>query len=100
MKMAVNVGEVKTFPNVAPSKAQALKVLEESAEVFSAFETWLKTPSDDYEEPFYLEDMFNECADVITATCNLIAAFGRYDFTPYMQACEQRNRQRGRYDVL
>lgn len=34
--MAVKIGTVKTFPNVIPDKAQALKVLEEAAEVFGA----------------------------------------------------------------
>lgn len=83
---SVNIGEVATFPGVKPDKAQALKVLEEAAEVFGAWQAF-----DDYE-------LFYECADVIQATCNLIAAFGVVDFAPYMEECRTRNEERGRFD--
>lgn len=36
--MAVEIGTVQTFPDVKPDKAQALKVLEEAAEVFGAWQ--------------------------------------------------------------
>lgn len=81
---SVNIGEVATFPGVKPDKAQALKVLEEAAEVFGAWQAF-----DDYE-------LFYECADVIQATCNLVAAFGVSDFAPYMEECRTRNEERGR----
>lgn len=81
---SVNIGEVATFPAVKPDKAQALKVLEEAAEVFGAWQAF-----DDYE-------LFYECADVIQATCNLVAAFGVSDFAPYMEECRTRNEERGR----
>lgn len=81
---SVSIGEVATFPNVLPSKEQALKVLEEAAEVFGAWQAF-----DDYE-------LFYECADVIQATCNLVAAFGVSDFAPYMEECRMRNEERGR----
>lgn len=35
---SVNIGEVATFPNALPGKEQALKVLEEAAEVFGAWQ--------------------------------------------------------------
>lgn len=82
----VNIGEVATFPCVKPDKAQALKVLEEAAEVFGAWQAF-----DDYE-------LFYECADVIQATCNLVVAFGVSDFAPYMEECRIRNEERGRFD--
>ena len=81
---SVNIGEVATFHGVKPDKAQALKVLEEAAEVFGAWQAF-----DDYE-------LFCECADVIQATCNLVAAFGVSDFAPYMEECRTRNEERGR----
>lgn len=83
---SVNIGKVATFPGAKPDKAQALKVLEEAAEVFGAWQAF-----DDYE-------LFYECADVIQATCNLVAAFGISDFAPYMEECRTRNEERGRFD--
>lgn len=35
-------------------------------------------------------------ADVMQATLNLVAALGVEDFRPWMDACERRNRARGR----
>ena len=88
---SVKIGDVATFQHVEKSKAQALKVVEEAAEVFSAWET--------YKTSAMLSSrgaLLNECADVIQATCNLIAALGVEDFVPFMQRCKQRNRERGR----
>lgn len=90
--MSINIGEVETFPDVEPDKAQALKVVEEAAEVFSAWERW----RDAVTPELWLDDIVDECADVIQATCNLLAAFGYKDFRPHMDACAERNRERGR----
>lgn len=88
----VNIGKVATFPGVKPDKAQALKVLEEAAEVFGAWQVF-----DDYEPPsFFAEAVLDECADVIQATCNLVAALGVTDLAPYMEKCRMRNEERGR----
>ena len=89
--MTVTIGEVTTFANTQADKAQVLKVLEESAEVFSAWEDWEHTH--DYE---LLPHLVDECADLITATCNLLAALGVDDMRDAMAACEARNRERGR----
>lgn len=89
---SVNIGKVVTFPGVRADKAQALKVLEEAAEVFGAWQVF-----DHYEPPsFFAEAVLDECADVIQATCNLVAAFGVADFAPYMEECRMRNEERGR----
>lgn len=40
----------------------------------------------------------DECCDVIMATCNLLAALGVTDLTEAMAACEERNKERGRYE--
>ena len=42
--------------------------------------------------------LMDEIADAIQACCNLAAALGVTDLTPYLARCEERNRKRGRYD--
>lgn len=86
----VRVGSVRRFDDVKPDKAQALKPLEEAAEVFGA---WQDTH---LPEDRRREKVLAECADVMQAVLNLVAALGVEDFRPYMKACELRNRARGR----
>ena len=91
---SVSIGEVATFPGVKADKAQALKVLEEAAEVFGAWQQF-----DDGESPALSRWLvLAECADVIQATCNLIAGMGVADFIPYVAMCRTRNEERGRFD--
>lgn len=85
--MAVEIGTVQTFAEVKPDKAQALKVLEEAAEVFGAWQLLRDVDTG---------CLMNECADVIQATCNLLAAYDIQDFTDFMEACRKRNVERGR----
>lgn len=96
----VDVGKVRVFPGVMPSKQQALKIIEEAAEVYAAwqeFDSWKDRPSvSAYEK----QDLLDEIADVIQAACNLASSLGISDLKPYMHKCEQRNRDRGRYDVV
>ena len=94
--MAVEVGTVRTFADVRPDKAQALKVLEEAAEVFGAWQLWDDLDQDEKRDGFNDICLMNECADVIQATCNLVAAYGVTDFTTFMGACRNRNVERGR----
>ena len=99
--MMVRIGNVKTFSEVKPDKAQALKVLEEAAEVVEAWkdhDRFMDTVDFVFGEcqPKTKVALLDECADVIQATCNLIASLGVYDFTEYMRDCEERNRKRGR----
>lgn len=105
---AVSIPPVKAFPDAEASKAQAVKVLEEAAEVLGAFQQFdfwrgagiiddypdidLEGTLDTYEIP-----LVEECCDVIQATCNLLAALGVTDLTDAMAACERRNRERGCY---
>lgn len=101
----VTVPPVRPFAGVAADKANALKVLEEAAEVFGAWQGL-----DRCSRPFTDVDghtadalvglrasLIDECADVIQATCNLLAAFGVTDMSGAMAECERRNRERGRY---
>ena len=94
--MAVEIGTVQTFTDVKPDKAQALKVLEEAAEVFGAWQLWDDLDQDEKGDGFNVICLMNECADVIQATCNLLAAYEVHDFTGFMETCRRRNVERGR----
>ena len=102
----VTIPPVRTFARVEASKAQALKPLEEAAEVFGAWQEC----ANDCESPICREchnarrglcgtyiSLVDECCDVIQATCNLLAAMGVTDLTDAMAACVERNEGRGRY---
>lgn len=99
----VKLTSVRAFPRVAPDKPQALKVLEEAAEVVEAFKR--ADPGDVLPVARQFPDcnkrilpLIDEIADTIQASCNLAAALGVTDLTPYLARCEERNRHRGRYD--
>ena len=85
--MGVRVGTVPTFASTEADKAQAMKVVEEAAEVFGAWQTWV----DGGWSAGDRRALIGECADVIQATCNLLDALGVSDFTPYVDMCRARN---------
>ena len=96
--MSVRIGKVQTFEDARPDKQQALKVVEEAAEVFGAWQAW---DSVDYgtataEEDEAWRHLAGECADVVQAVANLLFALGVEDFRPQMALCAARNRERGR----
>lgn len=94
----IKLGSVRAFPRVMPDKPQALKVLEEAAEVVEALKNLLCASGDvNYNPRMERRDLLNEIADTIQACCNLAAALGVDDMTPYLARCEERNRKRGRY---
>lgn len=95
--MAVEIGTVQTFSGVKADKAQVLKVLEEAAEVFGAWQLWDGLEPGEKCDGFSAGCLMGECADVIQATCNLLAAYGVTDFAAFMEACRKRNVERGRY---
>ena len=86
----LRIGSVRVFDEVEPSKAQALKVVEEAAEVYGA---WQLTHLPDDKRRLQMVD---ECCDTIMTACNLLAAFGVHDLREAMGRCVQRNRDRGR----
>lgn len=92
----VKLTSVRTFPHVAPNKPQALKVLEEAAEVVEAFKQ--RDPRDVTHIGYATANVLDEIADTIQACCNLASALGVTDLTPYLARCEERNRRRGRYE--
>lgn len=98
----VKVGEVLPFPGLKPDKAQALKPLEEAAEVYAAHQDYEDAAAECAHITRIVEDAredeLMEIADCIVSCCNLSHALGCDDLTPYMAACEERNRKRGRYD--
>ena len=104
---AVSIPPVKAFPDAEASKAQAVKVLEEAAEVLGAFKQldfWRGAGIiDDYPDidlegtlDMYEIPLVEECCDVIVATCNLLAALGVTDLTEAMAECERKNDDSGR----
>ena len=103
-RKAVEVGNVAVFREVRPDKAQALKPIEETAEVFGAWQAWDKSRRMDEatgipNSPRTLEArdaLLDECADVVQAVCNLAASLGVRDMTDRMHACRVRNEKRGR----
>ena len=97
--MTVRIGEVETFKSVRPDKAQALKPLEEAAEVFGAWQEWDKarvlTKSEGRIDRCKMA-LLDECADVVQAVCNLVAALCEPNFDGFMEDCQERNVERGR----
>lgn len=98
----VYIGDVKPVWYAKCDREQADKILSEAAEVFGAVDDYAKNEC--CYQGTHLEELMNsfkrkvldECADLITATCGVISALGVDDFSDYMKACEQRNRERGR----
>lgn len=104
----VRIGDVKTFSNVNPDKAQALKPLEEAAEAFGAWQAWNQWNALFIESEYpgidlsgtsevYKKRVIDECCDNIMATCNLLESLGVNDISDAMERCVERNRARGRY---
>lgn len=102
----IKLGAVRAFPGAVPDKAQALKPLEEAAEVFGAWQN-AEGSGEHYTDPEIrkistyawaeCEVLIDEIADTVQACCNLASALGVDDLTPYLARCEERNRERGRY---
>ena len=74
--MSVQIGTVITFPDVKPDKAQVVKIGEECMEVYSAWELYTGmtlTEGEQSESTIRMAaraHLVDECADLITATCN------------------------------
>ena len=112
----VTIPTIKAFCNLEP-KAQELKPLEEAAETFAEWQKYnsctdmcrvcehtdenraaFDGPANRYPAPCpSRESLMDEVADCIQACANLAAMVGVNDMTPYMERCEQMNRERGRY---
>lgn len=90
--MGIHIGYVDIFGDeeLPSPREQAVKVLEEAAELFGVVDTHGDLIDD--------VAMRRECSDVIQAVCNLLASVGyaRLDFEPDMLDCRHRNENRGR----
>lgn len=93
MSKTLHIGDVGLFDEPRADKEQALKVLEEAAEAFAAWQEYDRCRPDRFTGRVML---LMECADVIQAVANLAGALGVDDLRPHMAACERRNRERGR----
>lgn len=99
---SLNIGSVIPFPDASCDREQAMKILEEAAEVFAEVDKYENTHYDGYnsEDIEYCEDrIVSECCDLITATANLLAGLGKTDIHGAMVACMVNNWNRGRYDM-
>lgn len=99
--MRVYVGGVSTWDTGLTPREQAVKVSEEVMEVFSAIEdATYYSHEDGFEEPRFsaalAAPVVDECCDVITAACNLLASIGVTDLRGAMERCAERQRERGR----
>ena len=98
----VFIGDVTTWDTGCSPREQALKPLEEAAEVFSAWQDYDRTSDwgSDWDEftahNEALLSIVEECCDVVQATCNLLALLGVDDIRPHMAECLERQRERGR----
>lgn len=90
---------IRTFHEVRDDKAQALKPLEEAAEVFGAWQD-----CDDMRlSPImtarreYRQSLIDECMDVVQAVVNLLAAVGatQGEVDAAIRRMDERNRERG-----
>lgn len=97
--MSVYVGGVQTWETGITPREQACKMNEEVMEVFSAIE---RCEGEDLDpEAWHGSDsmhfrVVDECCDVITAACNLLAKIGVTDLREAMESCAERQRERGR----
>ena len=105
--MRVYVGGVQTWDTGLDPREQAVKMSEEVMEVFSAVDDLdgavrfaeASPELDGVHGPLvekYRGLAVDECCDVITATCNLLASLGVTDLRGAMERCAERQRERGR----
>lgn len=91
---------MRVFNNVSDSKGQALKPLEEAAEIFGAWQEL-----DSMRPPTFKQDwvdmrncLIDECMDTVQATANLLAAVGatQGEVDAAIKRMDERNGDRGR----
>ncbi len=90
--------DVRTF-EMGDRKDRALKVLEEAAEAYAAYQDRERAWAD-HEIDEATRELEDEIADVIQAACNMAAGYGISweSMCKAMERVEMRNRERGRYD--
>lgn len=90
---------MRVFNGVKDGKGQALKPLEEAAEVFGA---WQKCDDTRYATTtirrVFRKDLIDECMDTVQAVANLLAAVGatQGEVDAAIKRMDERNWDRGR----
>lgn len=87
------------FIDLKPDKEQAVKVLEEAAELYAAWQLYEQTKKlgDEKRMAAARRHFEDEAADVVQAVGNLCDSEGVSDLRRAQKACTLRNRLRGRY---
>ena len=105
----IDLGDFETFRELRPDKAQAVKVAEETCEVYSAWEDFdrICEQTDEHVAESYggalvdraCSTLLDECVDVCQAIANLVAALGvtQGEWQDAVERCHARNDERGRY---
>lgn len=90
---------MRVFNDVNDSKRQALKPLEEAAEIFGAWQARynMRFASRDAQGAF-CDDLIDECMDTVQAVANLLAAVGatQGEVDAAIKRMDERNGNRGR----
>lgn len=90
---------MRVFNNVSDSKGQALKPLEEAAEIFGAWQARynMRFASRDAQGAFR-DDIIDECMDTVQAVANLLAAVSatQGEVDAAIKRMDERNGYRGR----
>lgn len=85
----VHIGYASPVKGAWADKAQAVKVLEEAAEVYAAWQLWHGGEGSE-------RVLVDECCDLVTAVAGILQGLGVADLADAMDRCEERNRERGR----
>lgn len=108
----VYIGTVKPFPEAnLDDKSYPAKMLEEAAEVYSAWEDWREADAKDdpAERSKCRTRMYREICDVIQTCANMAYAVAKDNpldggltavyLTKLLEEVERKNREKGRYDI-
>lgn len=91
---------MRVFNDVSDSKGQALKPLEEAAEVFGAWQDrdGMRLSQAMTARRAYRDGLIDECLDTVQATANLLAAIGatQGEVDAAIRRLDERNGDRGR----
>lgn len=89
---------MRVFNNVSDSKGQALKPLEEAAEIFGAWQKCNVQYTSAATRKVFRIGLIDECMDTVQAVANLLAAMGttQGEVDAAIKRMDERNGDRGR----
>lgn len=91
---------IRVFNDVSDSKGQALKPLEEAAEIFGAWQAREKISAASRDAcGASRRDLIDECVDTVQAAANMLAAVGatQGEVDAAIKRMDERNGYRGRF---